>query len=201
MSVAALILAAGRGTRFGDAPKLLAPLQGKPLVRHVAEAAMASTAHPVIAVTGHRASEVEAALAGLPLDTVRNPDFAQGLSTSLKRGFAALGPEAEAAIVLLGDMPLVDAALIDRLVRRWQEERPAALVPVSGGRRGNPVVLSRALAPEIARLAGDAGAGPLLRGRGDVIEEPIDAPGVLHDVDTPDALAALQEGEPRAASD
>jgi molybdenum cofactor cytidylyltransferase len=192
MSVAGLILAAGRGTRFGAAPKLLAEFRGKPLVRHVAEAALASAAHPVVVVTGHRAPEVEAALAGLPLALARNPDFADGLSTSLKRGFAALPAEAAAAIVLLGDMPLVDAALIDRLIRRWSEARPAALVPVSGGRRGNPVVLSAVLAPEIARLAGDAGAGPLLRGRGDVVEEPVHAPGVLHDVDTPDALAGLR---------
>ena len=194
MSVAAIVLAAGRGTRFGEAPKLLAVLDGKPLVRHVAEAALDSIADAVIVVTGHRAPGVEAALAGLPLAVAHNPDFAEGLSTSLKRGFAALPPEAEAAIVLLGDMPLVDAALIDRLVGRWSEKRPAALVPVSGGRRGNPVVLSAVLAPEIARLEGDAGAGPLLRERGDVIEEPVDAPGVLHDVDTPDALAHLRSG-------
>lgn len=193
MTVAALILAAGRGTRFGEAPKLLAPLRGRALVRHVAEAALASQARPVIAVTGHRAAEVEAALADLPLVLARNPAFAEGLSTSLKRGFAALPAGAEAAIVLLGDMPLVDAPLIDRLLRRWADLRPAALVPVSGGRRGNPVVLSRALAPEIARLAGDSGAGPLLRGRGDVIEEPVETPGVLHDVDTPDALAVLRQ--------
>ncbi|HEX2552382.1 MAG TPA: nucleotidyltransferase family protein [Microvirga sp.] len=196
MSVAAIVLAAGRGTRFGEGPKLLASLRGKPLVRHVAEAALASTAHPVIVVTGHRAPEVEAALAGLPLAVAHNPDFAEGLSTSLKRGFAALDPGAEAAIVLLADMPLVDAALIDRLIQCWRESRPAALVPVSGGRRGNPVVLSAVLAPEIARLSGDSGAGPLLRGRADVVEEPVDAPGVLHDVDTPAALAALTEGRP-----
>jgi molybdenum cofactor cytidylyltransferase len=191
--IAAVILAAGRGTRFGEAPKLLAGLQSKPLVRHVAEAALASQATPVVVVTGHRAPEVEGALAGLPLTIARNPAFADGLSTSLKRGFEVLPPEAEAAIVLLGDMPLVDAPLIDRLIRRWAEARPAALVPVSAGRRGNPVVLSTLLRPEIARLTGDTGAGPLLRGRQDVVEEPVETPGVIEDIDTPDALAALRD--------
>jgi molybdenum cofactor cytidylyltransferase len=191
--VAAVILAAGRGTRFGKAPKLLAPLHSKPLVRYVAEAALASQARPVIVVTGHRAPEVEAALAGLPLTIVQNPAYAEGLSTSVKRGFEALPPEAEAAIVLLGDMPLVDAPLIDRLIRRWTESRPAALVPVSAGRRGNPVVLSTLLRPEIGRLTGDMGAGPLLRGRQDVVEEPVETPGVTEDIDTPEALAALRD--------
>jgi molybdenum cofactor cytidylyltransferase len=190
--VAAVILAAGRGTRFGEAPKLLAGLHSKPIVRHVAEAALASQARPVVVVTGHRAAEVEAALADLPLTIARNPAFAEGLSTSVKRGFEALPPETEAAIVLLGDMPLVDAPLVDRLIRRWAESRPAALVPVSAGRRGNPVVLSMFLRPEIARLTGDMGAGPLLRGRQDVVEEPVETPGVIEDIDTPEALASLR---------
>ncbi len=133
--VAAMILAAGRGTRFGAEAKLLALLGGKPLVRRVAEAALASMARPVIVVTGHRAPEVEAALADLPLELAHNPDFAEGLSTSLKRGFRALPPDVEAVIVLLGDMPLVNAPLIDRLIRRWSETRPAAL-SVSSWKKG-----------------------------------------------------------------
>ncbi|HEY8383037.1 MAG TPA: nucleotidyltransferase family protein [Microvirga sp.] len=193
MTVAALILAAGRGTRFGEAPKLLALLDGKPLVRHVAEAALASRARPVLVVTGHRADAVERALAGLALAPVPNPHFAEGLSTSLKAGFAVLPAEVEAAIVLLGDMPLVSAELIDDLAAAWAAgARPPALIPVHEGRRGNPVVLSRALAPQIAGLTGDAGAGPLLRGRTDVVEWPVGDPSILTDIDTPDALAALR---------
>ena len=192
--VAALILAAGRGTRFGEEPKLLATLHGKSLVRWVAEAALASSAKPVIVVTGHRAGEVEAALADLPVDRAPNPSYADGLSTSLKTGFRALPRHSEAAIVLLGDMPLVAAPVIDRLVGAWRAAgRPSALVPVTGGRRSNPVVLSRALEPEIMTLEGDSGAGPLLRRRSDVLEYPLENPALLHDVDTPETLAALRE--------
>lgn len=192
MSVAALILAAGQGTRFGAEPKLLAPLAGKPLVRHVAEAALASTAFPVIAVLGHRRDEVAGAL---PAAVRRhdNPDFAGGLATSLKAGFAALDPGAEAAVILLGDMPGITAELIDGLISAWRDGgRPVAVVPVCEGRRGNPVLLSADLAPEIAALSGDAGAGPLLRTRAGVLELPVAAPAVLADVDTPEALAALR---------
>jgi len=192
--VAAIVLAAGRGTRFGPAPKLVADLDGKPVVRHVAEAGLASAARGVIVVTGQRRGDVEAARIGLPVVLVRNPSYADGLSTSLKAGFAALPPGAEAAIVLLADMPLVRPALIDRLAALWRESRPTAVVPVVDGQRGNPVVLAAALRPAIARLSGDVGAGPLLRGRTDVLEVPIDDVAAVRDVDTPEALAALGRG-------
>lgn len=189
--VAAIVLAAGRGTRFGEEPKLLALLDGKPLVRHAAEAAVASVLSPVVVVTGHRAEEVEAALAGLPVRLVRNGRFAEGLSTSLKAGFAALEEPARAAAILLGDMPRIGPALMSRLAEAWLASRPAALVPVYGGGRGNPVVLSRGLGREIEALTGDAGAGPLLRGRTDVVEFAVNDPAVAQDVDTPDALRTL----------
>jgi len=196
-NVAAIILAAGRGTRFGPAPKLLARMGDRPLVRHVADAALGSRAAPVIVVTGHHAAGVEEALAGLPVRLVRNAAFMEGLSTSLKAGFAALPPQARAAVVLLGDMPLVTASLIDTLAREWQSMgEPMALVPTLDGRRGNPVVLSRELAGEIEQLSGDSGAGPILRGRSDVLEYPVDDPAILQDVDTQADFGHVS-GEPR----
>jgi molybdenum cofactor cytidylyltransferase len=192
VSVAAIILAAGQGTRFGSESKLLAELGGKPLIRHVAEAALASKAFPVLAVLGHRREEVDAVLPR-PVPRVENPDYARGLSTSLRAGFAALDQAAEAAVVLLGDMPQVTPALIDGLIDTWiAAGRPAAVVPTYDGRRGNPVLLSAALGPEIAKLTGDTGAGALLRARDDVHELPVTAASILADVDTPEALAALR---------
>ena len=126
--VAAILLAAGRGTRFGDELKLLAQIGGKALVRHAAEAAAISTADPVIVVTGHRAEEVQSQLQGLPVRIVHNHLFADGLSMSLKAGFSALAPAARAAVILLGDMPFVRAELIDALITGWQDRgEPAAL--------------------------------------------------------------------------
>jgi molybdenum cofactor cytidylyltransferase len=190
-AVAAAILAAGRGTRFGAQPKLLALLDGKPLVRHVAEQALASCASPVIVVTGHWAGEVEAALIDLPVRIIRNTAYEQGLSTSLKAGFADCPAEAGAMLVLLGDMPLIRASLIDGVIAAW-DGRSAAVIPTFQGRRGNPVLLSRALAAAIEALEGDAGAGPLLRARRDVVEWPIDDPAILQDVDTTEALRKLR---------
>jgi len=190
--IAALILAAGRGTRFGESPKLLADLRGKPVVRWVAQAAIASVARPVVVVTGHKAPEVERALSDLPIQLARNPDYAEGLSTSLKAGFRGLPPGAEAAVVLLGDMPLVTTAIIDRLAQAWHERgKPSALVPVTAGRRSNPVVLARTLESEVLALEGDAGAGLLLRRRADVVELALEDAALLADVDTAGALASL----------
>ncbi|MGF9757301.1 nucleotidyltransferase family protein [Microvirga sp. 0TCS3.31] len=191
--VAAILLAAGRGTRFGEVPKLLAQVGGKALVRHAADAAVHSTASPVIVVTGHRADAVEAELNGLAVQVVHNPEFADGLATSLKTGFSALPPNARAAIVLLGDMPLVGANLIDALVAGWHDSgEPTALVPTLNGRRGNPVVISRALQPAIETLSGDVGAGPLLRGRSDIVEWPTADKAVVQDIDTREELGKLR---------
>jgi molybdenum cofactor cytidylyltransferase len=188
--VAAIILAAGRGTRFGDELKLLAQIGGKALVRHAAEAAVGSLVDPVIVVTGYRSNEVEAALHGLPVQILYNALYAQGLSTSLRAGFSALPPTTRAAVILLGDMPFVKADLIDTLVAEWRERgEPAALVPTLDGRRGNPVVLSRDLQAMIEDLSGDVGAGSLLRKRSDVLEWTTTDPAVAQDIDTREELA------------
>jgi molybdenum cofactor cytidylyltransferase len=192
MKVAAIILAAGRGSRFGTEPKLLATLSGKPLIRHVAEAALASSAQPVIVVSGHHADEVERAIGDLDVIVVRNANFAEGLSTSLRAGFAALPGDVAAAVILLGDMPLVSGLLVDRIIAAWRSHAcPMALVPIAGGRRANPVLLSRALSLEIEALTGDVGAAPLLRNRTGVVEWPVDEESVLSDIDTKESLSLL----------
>jgi len=121
--IAALVLAAGRSTRMGGPNKLLAEIAHRPLVRIAAEAALASRAKPVIVVAGHQRSEVEKVLAGLPVEIVHNPDFADGLGTSVRAGIAAVPAEVDGAIVLLGDMPQVDARLIDRLIAAFDPAR------------------------------------------------------------------------------
>src|SRR5205814_5185404 len=121
--IAGLILAAGRSTRMGGPNKLLEEINGKALVRHVAEHVLASRAKPVIVVTGHQRERVERALAGLPVAFVHNPDFAEGLSTSLKAGIQAVPGDADGVIVTLGDMPQVTPKLIDRLIAAFDPER------------------------------------------------------------------------------
>jgi len=194
-NVAAVILAAGRSTRMGGPNKLLAELAGKPLVRTVTEQALASGASGVIVVTGHQAGEVEKALAGLKVKFVRNPDFAAGLASSVKTGIAAVPANADGAVVCLGDMPLIDARLIDRLIEAFAPDRGDLIaVPVSDGRRGNPVLWSRRFFTELMTLDGDIGARHLIARHAEVVAEvPVEGHGAFLDIDTPEALAAAQQ--------
>lgn len=186
-----VLLCAGRGTRFGPEPKLLSRLDGKPLVRHAAETALASGLGPVVAVLGAEIPRIRAALDGLALDLVENPLHADGLSTSLRVGLGALPADIEGIIVMLGDMPRIRPDHLHGLTTafRMAVPRPAAIVPVHAGRRGNPVLLNRALlGTALAKLSGDHGAGPMLAGRDDVIEIAMDE-AVRQDIDTPADLA------------
>ena len=198
--VAAVVLAAGRSTRMGAVNKMLAEIGGKPLVRIAVEQAMASRAKPVIVVTGHQHEKVESALKGLPVRLVRNPDYAEGLGTSLKTGIAAVPENADGAIVCLGDMPQVDAALIDRLVSAFDPERGAlVVVPGINGRRGNPVVWARRFFHDLMSIQGDIGARHLIGTYAEaVVEIPVVGAASLTDVDTPESLSAVKAEIERA---
>jgi molybdenum cofactor cytidylyltransferase len=192
--IAAVVLAAGRSTRMGAVNKLIAEIGGKPLVRIAAEQALASQASPVIVVTGHERDKVEAALEGLSVRFVHNPDFAEGLGTSLKTGIAAVPANVDGAVVCLGDMPQVDAALIDKLVSAFDPERGAlVVVPTIAGRRGNPVIWARRFFPQLMAVSGDVGARHLIGGVAEaVVEVPVEGEAALTDVDTPDALSSAK---------
>ena len=195
--IAALVLAAGQSRRMGAANKLLGEIGGSSMVARVVAAAAASRADPVIVVTGHQAEAVRAALAGSEVTFVHNPDFAAGLSTSLAAGLGALPDGVDGAVVCLGDMPRVGAALIDRLIDAFDAASGRAIcVPTHGGKRGNPVLWARRFFAEMAAIEGDTGARHLIGAHANLVHEVACADdAMLIDVDTPDALAALS-GKP-----
>ncbi|MFG1480662.1 molybdopterin-binding/glycosyltransferase family 2 protein [Xanthobacter sp. V4C-4] len=189
---AAVVLAAGRSTRMGEgANKLLEEVAGVPVIRRVVEAALASRARPVIVVTGHEPERVAAALEGLPMLLVHNGDHASGMASSLRAGIAAVPDEAAGALVVLGDMPLVEGALLDRLMdASAPDEGRLIAVPVSGSTRGHPVLWSRRYFPELMAIEGDVGARHLLARHADaVVEIAAGGAGAFLDVDTPHLLA------------
>lgn len=193
--VAALLLAAGASTRMGADNKLLKEIDGVPLVRRTAETLASSRAAAIILVTGHEADAISAATSGLPVETVLNPDHAEGLSTSLKAGLEAVPPDTAGVLVCLADMPDLDTGLIDRMIDAFETAPPGAdapiVVPVFGGRRGNPVLFDAHYLPEIRAASGDTGARDVIRAYQDRIIE-IDAgdAAVLTDLDTPAAWEA-----------
>jgi len=192
--IAAVVLAAGRSTRMGGPNKLLAEIAHRPLVRIAVEEALASRASPVIVVTGHQRTEIEKVLAGLPVQLVHNPSFADGLGTSLHAGIAAVPADADGAIVCLGDMPQVDRALIDRLIGAFDPDRGALIVtPTFEGKRGNPVLWSRRFFPDLMAIEGDVGARHLIGRYGEAaVEVPVEGKGAFIDIDTPEALLGLK---------
>ncbi|MBV9348487.1 MAG: molybdopterin-binding/glycosyltransferase family 2 protein [Pseudolabrys sp.] len=198
--VAAVLLAAGRSTRMGAVNKLIAQIGGKPLVRIAAEQALASKARPVIVVTGHEREKVEAALKGLDVRLVHNADYADGLGTSLRAGIAAVPATADGAVICLGDMPQVDAPLIDSLLNAFDPDKGALIVvPVIAGRRGNPVVWARRFFPDLMAVSGDVGARHLIGAYGEAVTEVAGkGEGALLDVDTPESLSAVKAEIERA---
>jgi molybdenum cofactor cytidylyltransferase len=192
--IAALVLAAGRSTRMGDVNKMLALVDGQAMVARVADAVLASAAGPAIVVVGYEAEKARKALAGRAVTAVENPDYAAGLSTSLKRGLAALPPDVDGVLICLGDMPRVTTGQIDRLIAAFDPRAGRAIcVPTHGGKRGNPVLWAERFIPEMLEIAGDVGARHLIGAHANMVAEvEMDGAGVLLDIDTP---AGLKDAE------
>ena len=192
--VAAIVLAAGQSRRMGPDNKLLALVDGTPMVSHVVDALLASGASSVIVVTGHEADQIRAAVGDRPVVWRHNPNYADGLSTSLRTGLEAL-PDADGVLIALGDMPRVKTGQIDRLIAAFNPNEGRSLcVPTVAGKRGNPVLFATRFVPEMLEVSGDVGARHLIGVHAEeVIEVEMDDDAALLDIDTPDALAALLE--------
>lgn len=190
MAIHAAVMAAGRSSRMGGPNKLLARFDGEPLVRRVVERTLASKASGLTIIVGHQARDVRDALQGLSINIVENQNFADGLSTSVRAGVAAAPASVAGLLVVLGDMPDVTTADLDRLIAAFSSARGAVIVrAASGGKRGNPVILPRSAFADVGAIEGDAGARSIIEsGKYEVIDVDIGA-GAMVDVDTPEALA------------
>jgi len=189
--VGALVLAAGRSRRMAPLNKLLVPDdEGVAMVARVVDNVLASHARPVVVVTGHERERVEAALAGRPVLFAHADAYAEGLSASLKAGLSALPPGLDGVAVCLGDMPLVDGPMIDRLIAAFDpEEGRAIAMPTFRGKQGNPMLWSVEFLPEMMAITGDVGARHLVGQHADrVVEVEVADDAVLKDFDTADAL-------------
>jgi len=181
---------------MGGPNKLLLPVNGVPLVTRAAQALVGAGLSPVVVVLGRDAGQVAQALEALPVRTIRNPDWRQGMGTSLAVGVSALGPETEAVVVSLGDLFALQAGTVARLVETFEGSSRGIALPTFQGRRGHPVIfdLSR-YRRRLLSLSGDQGARALLaEAPEDVLELAVDDPGTVQDVDTPAdyASAALE---------
>ncbi len=195
--IAAAILAAGLSRRMGALNKLVQELDGEPMVRRAARQALASRCDRVLVVLGHEAHLVRAALSGLDVQFIDNPDYREGLAASVRAAAGAVRPD-EALMICLGDMPQVDAGVIDRLIDAYRADvnGGSAYQPEFEGRRGNPVLWAPRAVALLTSLRGDEGARALLkRLGGQVVAVPVQGGGIFMDIDTPQALQAARQQE------
>jgi len=194
-NVAAVILAAGQSQRMGRNNKLLAEIDGKPMIKHVVEQVEKSQASTLVLVTGHKSGEVKNAVGPLKGQFVNNPNYEEGMSTSLCKGIEALDPSVDGALIILGDMPEISPNHIDKLIEAFTSDKKIeACLPVFQGKRGNPVLWGRRYFDDIRAITGDKGARDMIKKHLDeitLVNMPDD--GILTDVDTPDALERLNQ--------
>lgn len=191
VTVGAMLLAAGRSSRMGTGNKLLSEFDGEALVRRSVKRVLASRTAFSVAVLGHQAEEVGEALDGLAIERVINPDYADGLSSSLKAGIRAMPETVAGALIVLADMPAVTTQDLDRMIDAFVQAGGKAIVRAThGGKRGNPVILPRALFPEVMELEGDTGARRIIETAPLEVVDVELGPAASLDVDTPDVLQA-----------
>ncbi|MDH3689793.1 MAG: nucleotidyltransferase family protein [Gammaproteobacteria bacterium] len=185
MNIAALVLAAGRSARMGGRNKLTQEIDDTPMVAKVVAAATASKVKDVFVVVGHEHGAVRAVLSGYDVVFVENPDYASGLSASLRCGLSALSSGVDGVVVCLGDMPYVTSDHINRLIAAVNPDKRMICVPTFQHQRGNPVLWSRHFFPQMMDLCGDIGARKLINQHSEsVCEVGISDSGVLTDIDT-----------------
>lgn len=192
-----VVLAAGESSRYGPENKLLQPVDGDPLVVHAVRTAVESTLDGVTVVVGYEAEAVRAALAEFDVEFRTNDEYAAGQSTSLARGVAAARErDADAVLVLLGDMPDVSVATVDLLVDLFAGGTDGAMAAAADGQRGNPVVFDSAYFDALADVDGDVGGREILLDEADAVAVETGDPGVLRDVDKP---ADVDTPQPRGS--
>lgn len=188
-----IILAAGRSSRMGTM-KLLLPLGARPVIAHVVTTALATEMRPVVVVLGHLASQVRAALPNEGEIVVENPRYADGQSTSLHAGLAAVPPDAIGALVMLGDQPFVTASQLTRLVAAASTTKMPVVAARYAEQRGNPVYFARVVFPELLRVMGDSGGREVIaRHRQELVMVEMEDTAAALDIDDPDSYARVRK--------
>ena len=195
-TIAAVVLAGGASKRMGETNKLLAEVNGAPMVCWAVQTAVQSDATEVVVVTGHEADLVREAVSGFEQDLavrfVHNPDYPEGLSTSLKAGIGAVSENVSGAVVMLGDMPHVSAQTVNALIERFHAKSDNPICqPTFEGRPGNPILWPREFFSEILDIRGDTGARQLMQQYSEqVLRVDVDDGGILADTG-PDQEAGM----------
>src|ERR1700694_1866438 len=186
--ISAIVLAAGQATRFGQCKQLMRRGE-KALLQHVLDNLAQSKIDEVVVVLGARADEIREQIQFGKARVLMNPDYANGLSTPIQAGLRAIN--AEAAMIVLADQPLVASRTLDLLIDEYRRVKPSVVIPTFNGFRGNPVIVDRSLFAEMMTIVGDIGCRSIF-GNHPVHLLPVDDRGVVTDIDTPEDIGVAQ---------
>ncbi|WP_176251265.1 NTP transferase domain-containing protein [Sulfitobacter sp. HGT1] len=200
-SVGAIILAAGLSRRMRDRNKLLLPIAGTPMIRHVVQTYLAAISGEVCVVTGFEPARIKAALAGLPIRLIHNPEFEKGQAFSVKAGLLE-APLTDHLLIGLGDQPELTADDLRAFIRAHLEANPAKIsIPLRDATRGNPIVVPAHMRARLLADDVNPGCGKFTRTNPDLSAYiPMPTPGFFSDIDTPDAFAAFERMTPQGAT-
>ena len=189
-NIVGIILGAGRSRRMGLENKLVAEINGKPMIVHAIEAVKNSRVNKTILVTGHQREIVEKAVQGIEIEIIYNPNFKEGLSSSIKSIGHELSKDVDAGIVCLGDMPSITSTHINSLIKAFKNNpNRQIVVPIYDGRRGTPVLWGKKHFSLLVNLTGDQGAKALFqKNENNITEVQIEDNAIHTDLDTPEAL-------------
>lgn len=194
MTIAAVVLAAGRSTRFAVANKLLAPIKGEPLVRQVLLQLSKAPVGDIILVVNPASADVIAAAGEGPWRTILNPEADEGMAASIRHGIAALEPDCQGAMIVPGDMPLITSSLIAQVISEFRAygQTHIACPQSPSGQRGHPVIWPSAYFTRLKSLRGDSGGKKLIEAASDLVTVRVDDDSAFFDIDTQDDLEAFR---------
>jgi len=182
--VSAIVLAAGESSRFGQCKQLML-LGEKTILEHVLDALAQSAVDNVIVVLGAHANDIKKRVQFVREQIVVNPNYAQGMSSSIRSGVRALDARCEAALMVLGDQPFVTPQTLDRIIDEYRRTKAPIVIPTYRGARGNPVIVDHSVFPRMMELSGDVGFRSLFKEL-PVVKFPVEDVGIVTDIDTQD---------------
>ena len=192
-NITAIILAAGLSRRMEGQNKLLLPFQDQTLIKTVTDKVVSTGFNDIIVITGHEKERIEESLKNCPVKIIWNPEYAQGMSTSIKAGILSSKPGTNGYMIFLADMPFITKKIIKIIIETFYSSSPRAIVvPLYKSRRGNPVLFSKVYQEELLALKGDTGGRSIVENHEDeVIEVPISDQQPISDIDTWDDYKKL----------
>jgi molybdenum cofactor cytidylyltransferase len=184
--ISAVLLAAGESSRMGE-PKQLLPFGRSTFVEQAVDTLLGSAVAEVIVVVGHRAEAVVERIGSRPVKIAQNPDYKQGMSTSIIAGLKLVTPEAGAVMIALSDQPLLNSRTIDKLIDGFLSGDKGIAIPTCRGIRGHPIILTPKYEEELMAVKGDIGGRQIVSAHPeDVLEVDVASEGVVVDINTRD---------------